>query len=203
VIRVTPITANAQVIFDAVLVGEAAAADQGCGYADEGIGMFGLALVAAVQAPASSEPGDRPLNNPAVSTKTLRGLDALEGNAMTDAPLAKPSAQVVVVVALVGMELGRTSAPRPTPGADGRDPAHQRLQAETVVRVGTGTTQRQRQWQSVPVRDQVDFRSALAAVGRIRSSQWPSFAARTLTESMAHRDQSSSPTIISVASAGG
>ena len=57
VIRVTPITANAQAIFDAVLVGEAAAADQGCGYADEGIGMFGLALVAAVQAPVSSESG--------------------------------------------------------------------------------------------------------------------------------------------------
>ena len=140
VIRVTPITANVQAIFDAVLVGEAAAADQGCGYADEGIGMFGLALVAAVQAPVSSESGDRPLNNPAVSTKTLRGLDALEGNAMTDAPLAKSSAQVVVVVALVGMELGRTSATRPTPGADRRDPAHQRLQTETVVQVGTGNT---------------------------------------------------------------
>jgi hypothetical protein len=35
---------------------KAAVADEGCGYADEGEEVLGLALVAAVQASASSEP---------------------------------------------------------------------------------------------------------------------------------------------------
>lgn len=59
------------------------------------------------------------------------------------------------------------------------------------MHVRAGDTQRQRQ--SVPVNNQVDFRSCFAAVGRIRSRQWPPFAARRLTESIAHRDHSSSP----------
>lgn len=75
--------------------------------------------------------------------------------------------------------------------ADGRDPAHERFPTEAVVRVGGGDTQGQ--GQSAPVGDQVDFRSLLAAVGRIRSGQWPPFAARMLMESIAHRDQSNSP----------
>lgn len=110
---------------------------------------------------------------------------------MTDATLAKPFPQVVVVVALVGVELGRTPAARSAAGADGRNPAHERLQAKAVVHVRAGDAQRQRH--AVPVGDEVDFRSALATVGRIRSGQRPPFAARALTESIAHRDQSNSP----------
>lgn len=68
---------------------------------------------------------------------------------------------------------------------------HEGFEAEAVMHVGTGDPQRQ--GQSVPVAEQVDFRSRLAAVGRIRSGQWPPFAARMLTESIAHRDQSNSP----------
>lgn len=71
------------------------------------------------------------------------------------------------------------------------DAPHERLQALAVVHVRTGDTQGQRQF--VPVTDQMDLRSQLAAIGRIRSRQWPPFAALTLTESIAHRDQSSSP----------
>lgn len=153
--------------------------------------MFGLAFIAAVQAAASGEPGDRPFDDPAVAAQPGGGLDALGGDAVTDAFLTEPSAQVVVVVALVGMELGWTPAARSAAGADGRDPAHEWFQSEAVVHVGAGDAQGQ--GQPVAVRDQVDFRSALASIGRIRSGQWPPFAALTLTESIAHRDQSNAP----------
>lgn len=47
-------------------------------------------------------------------------------------------------------------------------------------------------WQTVAVAGQMDLRSLLAAVGRIRSGQRPPLVARMLTESIAHRHQSSS-----------
>lgn len=78
-----------------------------------------------------------------------------------------------------------------TAGADGRNAAHERLQALAVVHVRAGDPQRHRK--TVPVGDQVDLRSRLATGGRIRSRQRPPFAARTLTESIAHLDQSNSP----------
>jgi hypothetical protein len=46
---------------------EATVADEGCGYADEDEEVLGLALVAAVHAAASGEPGNRPLRAPAVA----------------------------------------------------------------------------------------------------------------------------------------
>lgn len=80
---------------------ESAVTDEGCGYADEGEEVFGLALVTAVEATAAGEPGHGSLDAPAVSAEPLRGLDALACDAVADAAFAEPSAQVVVVVALV------------------------------------------------------------------------------------------------------
>lgn len=173
-------------------------ADEGCSDADEGEEVLGLSFVATVQASTAGQPGNGPLYHPAMVSEPLGRLDALAGNAMADAPLTEPFPQVVVVVALVGVELGGASAPWTTVGADGRDPAHERLQAQTVVQVGAGDSQRQ--GQSASVRDEVDLRSQLATVGRIWSGQWPPFAARTLTESIAHRDQSNSPRLPSSSS---
>lgn len=76
-------------------------------------------------------------------------------------------------------------------GANGRDATHQRDEGLAVVEAGGRGPERE--GQAVPVDDQVDFRSALAGGGRIRSRQPPPLRARTLTESIAHRDQSSSP----------
>lgn len=160
-------------------------ADEGCGYAGEGEEVFCLAFVAAVEPTAAGEPGHGPLNNPSVAAEPLRGLDPFAGYAVADAPLAEPSAQVVIVVALVGVQLCRAAATGSAGRTNRRDATHERLKALAVVHVGSRDAQRQ--WESVPVRDQVNFRSQLAAVGRIRSGQWPSFAARRLTESIAHR----------------
>jgi hypothetical protein len=59
------------------------------------------------------------------------------------------------------------------------------------VPVGPGNTDGQ--GQTGPFSEQVDLRSVLAPVHRIRIRQLPLFRARMFIESIAHRDQSSSP----------
>lgn len=126
--------------------------DEGCGYADEAREVLGLALVAAVHAPASGHPEDRSFDDPAVSAEPRGKLDAFAGEAVADATLAKPFPQVVVFVAIVCVKLGRVPTARSAAGTDRRHPAHKRLQAKAVVRVGAGDAQRQEQ--SVAVGDQ-------------------------------------------------
>lgn len=75
-------------------------ADEGCGYADEGEEVLGLASVAAVQTSAAGQPGHGPFDDPAMTAEPLGRLDAFAGDAVANTLHAKPSAQVVVVVAL-------------------------------------------------------------------------------------------------------
>lgn len=126
-------------------------ADEGCGYADEGEEVFGLALVTAVEPTAAGEPGHGPFDDPPVAAQSLRGLDSLAGDAVADAAVAEPSAQVVVVVALVCVELAGPASTGSSPGPDRWDAPHEWFKAEAVVHVRAGNAQRERQ--SVPVGD--------------------------------------------------
>jgi hypothetical protein len=65
--------------------GEPAVADEGAGEAREGEEVLGFALVATMETTASSEPGHRAFDGPAVPTEALRGLDSLAGYAVPDA----------------------------------------------------------------------------------------------------------------------
>lgn len=67
-----------------------------------------------------------PLNNPSVAAEPLRGLDPLAGDAVADAALSEPSAQAVVVVALVGGQLRRAAATGSAGRTNGRDATHER-----------------------------------------------------------------------------
>ena len=96
-----------------------------------------------------------------------------------------------VVVSFVAVELVGPSAAGTAAAADRRYRHDQRLQRETVMAVGRGDGDRDRK--AGPVGDEMDLRSVLAAIGRIRSGQKPPLTARMLTESMAKRDQFSSP----------
>lgn len=89
--------------------------------------MFGLALVAAVQAAAAGQPRQRPLHGPTVSAKPLRGFNTPAGDARGDIPGSEPSAQVAVVIPLVGMELGGPTATWPAPGRRRRGPRRERI----------------------------------------------------------------------------
>jgi hypothetical protein len=126
-----------------------------------------------------------------VAAQTGGAFLAAAGDPGCDAALAEPSPLVVVVVALVAVQLERSAPPWPARTADGWYALHKGLQGETVMGVRCGDGDGDRQARSVD--DEVDFRSVLATVGRIRSRQLPPLRARTLTESMAQRDQSSSP----------
>lgn len=78
---------------------------------------------------------------------------------------------MIVVVPLVAVKFGGPPAAWSAAGPDWWDAADQGLKPLAVVEVGAGDAERQRQ--TVPVGDQVDFRSELAAAGRIRSRQKP------------------------------
>jgi hypothetical protein len=121
--------------------GQSTAADEGCGYADEGEEVFGLAFIAAVETAAAGQPGRRSLDHPPMPAQPLRGLDILTGDTVADTALAEPSAQVVVVVALVRVQFRRPPTPRPAAGPDGRDTARKGLQALTIMHVRAGDTQ--------------------------------------------------------------
>jgi hypothetical protein len=116
-------------------------------------------------------------------------LDALAGEAMPDSAGSEPSAQVVVVIVLVTVQFAGPSASWAAMGADGRDAPDQR--DEDLAVVEAGGRDGNRQGQALAVGEEVDFRSLLASVGRIRSRRLPPMRARTLTESIVHRDQSS------------
>lgn len=90
--------------------------------------MFCLALVAAVEPTAVGEPGHSALDRPAMAAQPCRGFDALACNAVGDAAFTQPSPQVVIVVALVGVQLGGLASAWAAAGAYRRDPADQRLQ---------------------------------------------------------------------------
>lgn len=153
--------------------------------------MFRLAFVAAVQTPAAGESGHGAFDDPAMTAQPGGAFLAATSDPGRDAAFTQPSPLVSVVVALIAVQLVRSSPPRPTRTADGRYALHEGLQGEAVMSVRRGNGDGDRQ--ARPVDNQVDFRSVLAAVGRIRSRQLPPLRALTLTESMAQRDQSSSP----------
>jgi hypothetical protein len=104
-----------------------------------------------------------------VAAKPLGELDALAGDAGADASLAEPSAQAVVVVALVDMELGPTPTVECAAGAIRRNPAHECFQAAAVMQAGAGDAHRQRH--AVSVGDEVNLRSRLATSGGLSPVQ--------------------------------
>jgi hypothetical protein len=173
---------------------EFAGADQGAGQVQERGQDVAAALVADREAPVGQQPGQRPLHLPAVATPPGVGLDPTPGDPGSAAPSAQQLAAARVVLALIAMQLGR-SPPRPTwatPWPDARrHGVHHGLQQLRIV--GVGRRQPHRQRDPTRVNQQVVLGAGLAAVDRIRADQFPPRRARTLTESIAARDQSTWP----------
>ena len=153
--------------------------------------MAGVALVAQGQPPVPGEPGDGALDDPAVPAQFLAGFDSFTGDAGGDAPVAEPSAQVSLVIGLVRMELGRPAAARAAARADGRDSPDQGFKGESVVDVGGGSRDGQRE--AAAVGQDVDLRAGLAPVNRAGTGQGAPFLARTQAASTMARDQSIRP----------
>lgn len=91
----------------------------GCGYADEGEEVVGFALVAAVESAAAGEPGNGPLDGPAVAAEPLRGRHGGAGPGPVSAPLAETSGHLSPAPSRslpVRCWTGREPPPPPTEG---------------------------------------------------------------------------------------
>lgn len=85
----------------------------GCGYADEGEEVVGFALVAAVESAAAGEPGNGPLDGPAVAAEPLRGRHGGAGPGPVSAPLAETSGHLSPAPLPPGAMLDREGAASP------------------------------------------------------------------------------------------
>jgi hypothetical protein len=142
---------------DVVSFGESAVADEGAGDAGEGQEVLGFPFVPAVEAAAASEPGHGAFDGPAVPAQTLRRLDPFACDAVGDSSRAEPSPQVVVVVTLVGVQLGGAASAWPTAGADRRYATDERFESLAVMQVRPRDADRE--GQTGPLGDQVDLRA--------------------------------------------
>jgi hypothetical protein len=158
---------------------------------EERLQDVGPALIADRQAPVGQQPGQRPLDLPAVAAQPGAGLQPTPGDPRADPSAAQRPPAASKVVAFVGVQLGRppTGPTRASPWADDRrDGVHQLFQQLGVV--GVGRRQAHRQRQAGGVDQQVVLGASLAPVDRIRAGQFPPRRARTLMLSIEARDQS-------------
>jgi hypothetical protein len=75
----------------------------------------GAALVTDRQAPIREQPGQGPLDLPAMAAQPCRGVDPAPGDPRGDAPSAQQPPAAREVVAFVGVQLGRALAWSPWP----------------------------------------------------------------------------------------
>jgi hypothetical protein len=154
----------------------------------------GAAFVADRQPSVGDQPGQRPFHFPSLSAQPRGGLHPTAGDPRSDAAAADRLPAGRVVIAFVGVQLGRAparstgSSPWPDDCWDG---VHQLLQQQRVV--GVGRRQADSQRDPGGIDQQVVLGARLAPVDRIGAGQFPPRRARMLTESIDARDQSTCP----------
>lgn len=84
---------------------ESLVAGQGCGEAEEGEEVAAFSFVPDGEAAVAEEPGDRPLDLPAVLAEPLAGLDTGTGDPRDEVPAAEPAEVLRRVVRLVACGL--------------------------------------------------------------------------------------------------
>ncbi len=146
------------------------------------------ALVADRQAAELGEPGQSPFDDPAMAAEAGGGFDALASDPTADATASQVAPTAANVVALVGMELGRTLAGSAPRALDRGDRLDQLLEDDLVGDVGGGEQERARD--AVAVDHQMALRARFAAIRWIRAGFGPPFLAGTLAESSDARSQS-------------
>ena len=148
-------------------------------------------FVADGEAAEAVQPGEGPLDHPAVTAELLAGLDTASCDAGLDASsLAGPTASTKVV-GLVGVELRRPSSGPASLTADRRNSIQQFIEGFAVVDVGSGQKEGERD--ALPVGDEVALGPRSAAVGRIGASRLTPLLAATDELSRQARLQSAGP----------
>ena len=144
-----------------------------------------------IKLPVVHQPCLRSFHFPAVSSQAFAALFAPSGDAGNDAPPVAGIPILLGVVALVGVQFGRTS-PRSTQRAVDWWHGIEELFEHGGIR-DVGSSQYRDQWQAVPVRQHVILAARFPTVGRVRTCFRPPRGAGTLMLSMFARDQSICP----------
>ena len=113
-------------------------ADQGTAQGQERLMDIGPPFIADRQPPGATQPGQGPLDHPAVAAQARAGLDPLAGDADLNPPPMQEAATAWHVVGLVGMELGGACSPLTGGLFDERHGVEQVLEDDAVVAVGPG-----------------------------------------------------------------
>lgn len=120
-------------------------------------------FVADGEAAEAVQPGEGPLDDPAMTAELLAGFNAASCDAGFDAPAFAGLAASSEVVRLVGMEFGRSSSRAAWLAADGRDGIQQFVERLAVVDVRPGQQEGERD--ALPVCDEMALGPRPAAVG--------------------------------------
>src|SRR5690242_10342595 len=124
------------------------------------------AFVADGQPSIAIEPGERPLDDPAMADEPFARLDALAGDADLDVPLRERLPAARNVVCLVGVAFGGPLASAAVGLLDRRDRIKQVLEDDRLVAVGSGQERGERE--AAAVDHQVALRPRFAAIRWIR-----------------------------------
>lgn len=134
------------------------------------------------------QPREVALDNPAIPSKLLLGLDATARDARGDATYRAPGAAEDVVVGLVGVKLGGAKARSTSAPPDRRDSIEHRLKVVALVRIRRRDVDGQRD--AVAIDDQMLLGPELSAVSRVRPCRFAPPFALTFEASRLARDQS-------------
>jgi hypothetical protein len=173
------------------LVLEEAEADQGAGEIEESKVQIGRALVTDGEPTEAVEPGEGPLDYPAIPSQLLTGLDPTSSDATADAALAQVVPTAGIVVALIGMQFVRPLTRSPAPPFDRLDGFDQIFEDDRVVDIGR--REPDREWDALAVDQDVALGASLATVGRVGTNflvRTAPLLAGTLEPSRLARDQS-------------
>ena len=126
-------------------------------------------FVADSQAAEAVQPGEGPLDDPAMTSELLAGFDTASCDAGLDASFLAGLTASTEVVGFVGMELGRSSSGPASLTAHRRDGIEQFVEGFAVVDIGSGQQKGERD--ALPFCDEMAFGPRPAAVGWIGTSR--------------------------------
>jgi len=148
----------------------------------------GSSLVANFQAPVAVQPGVRSFDDPAMTAKSVLGLNALASNPRDDSAATQQLLVSFRLVSLVGMELVGAFA-RPTATTLDRRNRIQTLSEHRGL-VDVGGRQQDRERDPLPVDHKMALRALFAAIRRILSGFFAPPGEATVEASIETRLQS-------------
>ena len=157
----------------------------------EGLEDVDASLVSDSQPPEAAEPSKRAFDHPAMPSQAFRTVDAAPRNTRLDGTPAQRSAAMLEVVALVGMELGRSPRRSADAVADRRHGIDQLFEEAAVVDVCRGQPESERD--ALGIGDEVALGACSAAIGRVGAGLLAPLLAGTEALSTQARLQSMAP----------